>query len=310
VPRLKSFTLKSFVHTDFEFTYLKWLLNNLNHITKLQIHLYSNYTLKTDQLIWKSIIDANFIRQYCLPDQIINLKYFYFYICAKRQSSLNNISEIINSFKINSFFISHQWTNVQCPFIEWTYQDKEYLRILALLISIPVQLKYIFVQKFEWLLYVIECRFHHLTKNALNSIRYAEFGISSCNIGADSSTHIGKQLVPFLNTYMPYLQTLRLWRPDDFPWTSIRPNIESGKLYGNLMVQWRRTLRTPESINEHVIVFEQDLCQLVQQLKEFVYLDIYGNIDYDKVEPYHLIVKKRFPNSRIYIQISRFSLWI
>ncbi|CAF4893833.1 unnamed protein product, partial [Rotaria sp. Silwood1] len=80
-----------------------------------------------------------------------------------------------------------------------------------------------------------------------------------------------------------------------------RPNIESGKLYGNLMVQWRRTLRTPESIN---------LCQLVQQLKEFVYLDIYGNIDYDKVEPYHLIVKKRFPNSRIYIQISRFSLWI
>ncbi|CAF2910983.1 unnamed protein product, partial [Rotaria sp. Silwood2] len=102
----------------------------------------------------------------------------------------------------------------------WTYQDKEYLRILALLISIPVRLKYIFVQKFEWLLFVIQCRFHHLTNNALNSIQYAEFGISSCNIGADSSTHIGKHLVPFLNTYMPYLQTLRLWRPDDFPWTS------------------------------------------------------------------------------------------
>ncbi|CAF5072545.1 unnamed protein product, partial [Rotaria sp. Silwood1] len=114
VPRLKIFTLKSFVHTDFEFTYLKWLLNNLNHITKLQIHLYSNYTWKADQLIWKSIIDANFIRQYCLPDQIINLKYFYFYICAKCHSSLNNISKIINSFKINSFFIDHQWTNVQC----------------------------------------------------------------------------------------------------------------------------------------------------------------------------------------------------
>ncbi|CAF5154487.1 unnamed protein product, partial [Rotaria sp. Silwood1] len=52
------------------------------------------------------------------------------------------------------------------------------------------------------------------------SLRYAAFGISSCHIGADSSTHIGKQLVPFLNTYMPYLQTSRLWRPDDFPWTS------------------------------------------------------------------------------------------
>ncbi|CAF3837499.1 unnamed protein product, partial [Rotaria sp. Silwood1] len=73
-----------------------------------------NYTWKADQLIWKSIIDANFIRQYCLPDQIINLKYFYFYICAKCHSSLNNISKIINSFKINSFFIDHQWTNVQC----------------------------------------------------------------------------------------------------------------------------------------------------------------------------------------------------
>ncbi|CAF3436921.1 unnamed protein product, partial [Rotaria sp. Silwood2] len=61
-----------------------------------------------------------------------------------------------------------------------------------------------------------------------------------------------------------------------------RPNFESGKLDRNLMARWRRTLRTPESINEHVIVFEQDLCQLVEKLKEFVYLDIYGNIDYDR----------------------------
>ncbi|CAF2829150.1 unnamed protein product [Rotaria sp. Silwood2] len=62
----------------------------------------------------------------------------------------------------------------------------------------------------------------------------------------------------------------------------VRPNFESGKLDRNLMARWRRTLRTPESINEHVIVFEQDLCQLVEKLKEFVYLDIYGNIDYDR----------------------------
>ncbi|CAF1618069.1 unnamed protein product [Rotaria magnacalcarata] len=89
-----------------------------------------------------------------------------------------------------------------------------------------------------------------------------------------------------------------------------RPKFESEELYGNLMAKWRRTRHTPESINEHVIVFEQDLCQLVEQLKEFVYLDIYGKIDYEKLEPYHLMVQKRFPNSRIYIQISRFSLWI
>jgi hypothetical protein len=63
-------------------------------------------------------------------------------------------------------------------------------------------------------------------------------------------------------------------------------------------------------LDEHVIVFEQDLCQLVEQLKQFVYLDIYGDTDYEKVEPYYLMVQKRFPNSRIYIQPSRFSLWI
>ncbi|CAF2992413.1 unnamed protein product, partial [Rotaria sp. Silwood2] len=114
IPKLKCFTLESLIDTDFEFTYLKWLLNNLNYITKLQIHLCGRYLWKEDQLIWKSVIDANFIHQYCLPDKIINLKYFYFYICVACQSSLNNISEIINPFKINSFFISHQWTNVQC----------------------------------------------------------------------------------------------------------------------------------------------------------------------------------------------------
>ncbi|CAF4369699.1 unnamed protein product, partial [Rotaria sp. Silwood2] len=395
VPRLESFTLKSCVHTDFEFTYLKWLLNNLNHITKLEIYLHSIRIWKTDQLMFESVIDANFIRQYCLPDQIINLKYFYFYIYAERQSPLNNISKIVNSFKINSFFIDHQWTNVQCFYDEKTtyqhifssnlkkfqnsivlfnrqciydwsdvthsqdihpsfslflkqfnelcpnvssmrinierlhhqseilqwlpkpydmrqrnlntiplrnvtklrfgyfcrrriapmtfrYPDRPSAEILACLISMPVQLKYLFVQKFEWLLFAIQYGFHHLRKNALNTVRYAEFSISSCNIGNDHSIQIGKFLVPILNTYMPYLQTLRLWRPDDFPWTS----------------------------NEHVIVFEQDLCQLFEQLKQLVYLDIYGQIDPKKVKPYHKMVQKRFPNSRNDIQISRFSLWI
>ncbi|CAF5159574.1 unnamed protein product, partial [Rotaria sp. Silwood1] len=47
-----------------------------------------------------------------------------------------------------------------------------------------------------------------------------EFGIASCNVGDDASTRTGRHLVPFLNTHMPYLQTLHLWRPDDFPWTT------------------------------------------------------------------------------------------
>jgi hypothetical protein len=59
-----------------------------------------------------------------------------------------------------------------------------------------------------------------LRENALSTVRHAEFGIASCNFGYDVSVQIGKHLVPFLNIYMPHLQTLRLWRPDDFPWTS------------------------------------------------------------------------------------------
>jgi hypothetical protein len=59
-----------------------------------------------------------------------------------------------------------------------------------------------------------------MRKNALDTVRYAEFGISSCNIGRKDSIDVGKRLVPFLSIYMPHLQTLRLWRPDDFPWTS------------------------------------------------------------------------------------------
>ena len=59
-----------------------------------------------------------------------------------------------------------------------------------------------------------------LRNNALGTIRFAEFTIPSCHRGLNGLIHIGKKLVPFLSTYMPHLQTLCLWRPDDFPWTS------------------------------------------------------------------------------------------
>ncbi len=67
-----------------------------------------------------------------------------------------------------------------------------------------------------------------MRKNALNTVRYAEFGIPSCNSDHNESIHIGKHLVPVLRTFMPHLQTLCLWRPDDFPWTSsMKINIEN-----------------------------------------------------------------------------------
>ncbi|CAF4611884.1 unnamed protein product, partial [Rotaria sp. Silwood2] len=57
-------------------------------------------------------------------------------------------------------------------------------------------------------------------KNALSTVQYVEFSIPSCNFGQNKSVHVSEQLVPFLSSYMPHLQKLRLWRPDDFPLTS------------------------------------------------------------------------------------------
>ncbi len=106
--------MKSSVDNDLQFVYLKWILNNVNHVTKLEIHLYNNGIRGADRTIWKSVIDANFIRQYCLPDQIINLKHFQFYIRTESELLLNNCDKIRDSFQIDPFFVLHQWTNVQC----------------------------------------------------------------------------------------------------------------------------------------------------------------------------------------------------
>ncbi|CAF1097758.1 unnamed protein product [Rotaria magnacalcarata] len=64
------------------------------------------------------------------------------------------------------------------------------------------------------------------------------------------------------------------------------------------------------TVAQHVTIFQQDLCQLAEELKELCFLDIYGAIHREKVESYHSMVKTCFPNSQIYIGISRFRLWI
>ena len=91
-------------------------MNNLNYVKKLKIHLKSDKLHEKDKVIWKSVIDANFIRQYCLPDEVINLINFDFYISSECKLSMINIERIINSFKIHPFFVDHQWTNVKCFF--------------------------------------------------------------------------------------------------------------------------------------------------------------------------------------------------
>ncbi|CAF3698932.1 unnamed protein product [Rotaria socialis] len=425
VPKLKYFTLKSHVDDDAEFAYLKWLLNNVNHVIKLKLHLSNSGIWRADQTIWKSMIDADFIVKYFLPDEIMNLKYFEFYICSKCNTLSYDMEKTINSFKTNKFFVAHESTNVHCfydenlsyqhifsfgpnhfrhfhglcnhsygddwPYIRQIYidchpslylflerldvyfprvssiiipiynypdksqllksltgifkmeqcnqnsirfqnvtklqfglsfshcispcssvsdEDKVRAKLFARLISMPVQLKYLHVGQFEWLLYVILYASDDLRQNALTSVVYAEFCISSCNRGNNESIHIGKHLVPLLNTHMPNLQTLKLWRPDDFPWTSLRPNFKTGHFYWSALMRWMKLLATSQSINEHVTTFEQDLYELVDKLKRFTFLEIHGKVSYEKVEAYRSMTQNHFSQCRTDIQTTRFRLWI
>ncbi|CAF4342528.1 unnamed protein product, partial [Rotaria sp. Silwood2] len=83
-----------------------------------------------------------------------------------------------------------------------------------------VQLTYLLLEQFEWFLHVIQYSSNELRTNALSGVQYAEFCLPSCHYDFNKVNHIGKHLVPLISTYMPHLQTLRLWRTDDFPWIS------------------------------------------------------------------------------------------
>ncbi|CAF1208742.1 unnamed protein product [Rotaria sordida] len=89
----------------------------------------------------------------------------------------------------------------------------------------------------------------------------------------------------------------------------VRPDFKPA-YYGILAQQWRRSLRTFESIVQHVNIFEQDLCQLVEQLKQLLFLDIYGLIENEKVEAYRIMIQKRFCTSKFILERTRFRLWI
>ncbi|CAM4768236.1 unnamed protein product [Rotaria magnacalcarata] len=349
VPKLQYFSLKTFIDDDLEFIYLKWLLNNVNYVKKFRIHIEIGKLVdRKCQNIWKCLIDANFIRKYCLPDRIPNLIDFNFYICSPCQLSSNDIEKIMNSFKIHSFFISHQWTGVKCLYDsiiscqhlfsvinKFQFSDNRInssyifnlLRFGDTCFNSYPSL-HLFLEQFNEVSPNVShinvyrskliCHFddplinngipNELRINALNTVRYAEFCLPSCHNGYET-IHIGKRLVPFISTYMPHLQTLRLWRPDDFSWTTVRPDYKR-HCDDLLILQWLRSLQTPESIVQHVVVFEQDLCQLIDKLKDFNFLDIYGEIHCNKVEPYQLMVQARFPHSRVDVEISRFRLWL
>jgi len=117
MPRLKYFALKAFINGDNDLIYLKWLLNGINFVQNLKLLLKSDVLVEARCSIFQKLaFDANFIRQYCLPDSIPNLIDFQFYICFERQLSIDQIEKITNSFQTHRFFVDRQWTNVKCLF--------------------------------------------------------------------------------------------------------------------------------------------------------------------------------------------------
>ncbi|CAF1245187.1 unnamed protein product [Adineta ricciae] len=424
VPKLKYFMLKSGIDDATELNHLKWLLNNLRHISKLRIYLkYRVEWLRNSHSNISNTIDTNFIRQYCLPGILSNLKDFYLYIGQPFATSTIEMERINDEFTNNLLFLNGQYIKFQVihdqkrsyqhifssnldqsqflaqslveqnryecsdiqnirfdldqsfcrdlkqfsksslnissisvrpvttgiepiplqpllsafettinnldvklrnvtilrfgfcnvfmlhPCHQLSHSIKTYVTILAHLVSIPNQLRSLFIAKFEWLLYLFQYAADKLRKNALNTVRCIEFGLASCNYGSNESIGLGANLVPVLSTYMPHLRILRLWRLDDFPWTSLRRKYIKQRNYAMFMHKWRLFLKTAECANEHTIVFEQNLCQLHDQLKELLFLDIYGVISDMKVESYRQMVQTRFPSCRVYVKTSRFCLW-
>ncbi len=57
-------------------------------------------------------------------------------------------------------------------------------------------------------------------------------------------------------------------------------------------------------------IFEQDLCQLLEGLKELTFLDIYGAISCRKAEAYLLMAQTHFPRGHIRVELTRFRLWL
>lgn len=61
---------------------------------------------------------------------------------------------------------------------------------------------------------------------------------------------------------------------------------------------------------KHVLIFEQDLRQLMDGLKNLTFLDIYGAVSWKKAQAYLLMAQTHFPHGHIRVELTRFCLWL
>jgi hypothetical protein len=112
MPKLKSFTLISRLIGNNQLVYLKSLLNKVNYIEKLNIRLDIKM-LRNETCL----IDIDFFRKYCLPDILIHLIEYDFYIVSKCEFLFEtDIRSLIDSFQSDPFFIHRHWINIECFF--------------------------------------------------------------------------------------------------------------------------------------------------------------------------------------------------
>ncbi|CAF3284294.1 unnamed protein product [Rotaria sp. Silwood2] len=112
IPKLKSFILKSVISDDFQLNYLRWIINKVNYIEKLKLHLDIKNIMNDN-----CVINENFLEKYCMPNILVYLIDFDFYIVSKcKLLLLNDIQKIIDSFKSHQFFANGQWKNIKCSF--------------------------------------------------------------------------------------------------------------------------------------------------------------------------------------------------
>lgn len=92
-------------------------MNKINFIENLQLIVKTDILVKReDEFVNKSSFNADWIRRYLLADSMPNLIKFTFSICFEYRLSSDEIAKLTNSFKIHSFFVDRQWTNVKCLF--------------------------------------------------------------------------------------------------------------------------------------------------------------------------------------------------
>ncbi|CAF4872887.1 unnamed protein product, partial [Rotaria sp. Silwood1] len=109
VPKLRYFTLKTFIRHDLEFVYLKWLLNNINHVKNLKLRLGSVLSIDAGQIINSFQFHPLFIDR-----QWTNVRYFYDPTISYQHIFSTNVNTTLQFFNgLVNYPYLFEWPNIR-----------------------------------------------------------------------------------------------------------------------------------------------------------------------------------------------------